>query len=584
MRAHAVSIVGSFLAKRSWLVGLALAGVAFVMLGLPVAVGSIVAPVLFAVQALVITVGMRRHADREMAIWRSFRWGIVLQIPASFAFIRSRIDPGVRWWPPINVALTLGSLLFFGWAAASAFRVFFSVPSMARASRLGLAGFALTLVATEWVILGNRPDGKPWVALALTCGLGAVALVAALALSVAPLHFHRRDAEVMLLAAAVVYGIGKVPHFFSHARLVSTSQLFVPTLMATGLVAAAALHPAMAQVGESLTEFSDRPLTIVSPVMSLVLFVIDAAVVGLAQGPWPVSRLAMVMAVVVALQLILIVWLSGSVWTGFATRWNGPNRRLRNQLRNAVSRGELRAHFQPILRSGDLAVAGYETLARWPHPSLGMISAQNFISVASNEGFLASIDHMMIRHAVEALPTLLATSAVDHPFVTVNVEPIRMQESGFADRVLTTLRDLSLDPNGLIIELTETAAVTDWDEIMRNVTVFKDAGIGLAIDDFGAGHANFGLLVSLDPDLVKLDRTLVEAAMTSARGRAVVRMAADAARSAGARIVAEGISEHAWGNELHDLGFDLLQGYAFGRPQALDSILSVGGTDPGSRI
>ena len=182
-----------------------------------------------------------------------------------------------------------------------------------------------------------------------------------------------------------------------------------------------------------------------------------------------------------------------------------------------------------------------------------------------------------------ALPALLATSSVDHPFVTVNVEPTRMQESGFADRVLTTLRDLNLDPNGLIIELTETAAVTDWDEIMRNVAVFKDAGIGLAIDDFGAGHANFGLLVSLDPDLVKLDRTLVEAAMTSTRGRAVARMAADAARSAGARVVAEGISESAWGTELHDLGFDLLQGYAFGRPQALDSILSVGGTDPGQQ-
>jgi EAL domain-containing protein (putative c-di-GMP-specific phosphodiesterase class I) len=360
--------------------------------------------------------------------------------------------------------------------------------------------------------------------------------------------------------------------------------LFLPTLMATGLVAAAALHPAMARLGEPLTEFSDRPLSVVSPVMLLSVFVIDAAVLGLAQEPWPMSRLAVVMAVVVVLQLVLIVWLSGSVWTGLATRWSRPNRRLRRELRTAVSRGELRAHFQPILRAGDLAVAGYETLARWPHPSLGMMSAHNFISVASNEGFLASIDHMMIRHAVEALPTLLATSAVDHPFVTVNVEPIRMQELGFADRVLTTLRELNLDPKGLIIELTETAAVTDWDEIMRNVTVFQDAGIGLAIDDFGVGHANFGLLVSLDPDLVKLDRTLVEAAMTSARGRAVVRMAADAARSAGARVVAEGISEYAWGTELHDLGFDLLQGYAFGRPQALDSILSVGGTDRGLPI
>jgi EAL domain-containing protein (putative c-di-GMP-specific phosphodiesterase class I) len=581
MRAHAGSLGGRTLAKQSWLVGIALAVTSLVMLGISPAVGGVVAPVLFAIHAVVISIGMRRHPTMDAKIWRSFRWGILLQIPASFAFIRSRIDPAVAVWPTLNVIVTLTSLMFFGWAAASAFRVFFAVPAMARASKLGLVGFAFTLVATEWIILGDRPHGRPWVALAAVCGFGAVALVVALALSLQPLRFHRRDAEIMLLTAAVVFGIAKVPNFFSRVQQVPTSQLFVPTLMAAGLVAAAALHPGMARVGQSLTEFSDEPLTMVSPMVSLALFVVDAAVLGLAQGPWSVSRLAMVMAVVVALQVILIVWLSGSVWTALASRWNRPNRRLRRELRTAVSRGDLRAHFQPILRADDLAIAGYETLARWPHPSLGMISAEKFISVASNEGFLASIDHMMIRHAVEALPALRATSVVDNPFVTVNVEPGRMQEAGFADRVLTTLRNLQLDPTGLIIELTETSAVTDWDGIMSNVAAFQDAGIGLAIDDFGSGHANFSLLVSLDPDLVKLDRSLVEAAMTSARGRAVVSMAADAARSAGARIVAEGISEHAWGEELRSLGFDLLQGYAFGQPQALDSIAAGRVIDPG---
>lgn len=117
----------------------------------------------------------------------------------------------------------------------------------------------------------------------------------------------------------------------------------------------------------------------------------------------------------------------------------------------------------------------------------------------------------------------------------------------------------------------------DWEELRANVARFKAAGIGLAIDDFGAGHSNFGLLVELDPDLVKLDQTLIVAALNSDRGRSVVRNAVAAARSAGAKIVAEGVSNAEWTSVLDELGFDHMQGYAFGKADSVASYCGTGG-------
>jgi EAL domain-containing protein (putative c-di-GMP-specific phosphodiesterase class I) len=345
----------------------------------------------------------------------------------------------------------------------------------------------------------------------------------------------------------------------------TAGRAFVHILLATGLLAAAAFLPGMHQVGRPLAEFTDRPLNNISPLVLLTLCVADAVLAGLQKGPWGVSRVLFVMAVVVAVQTVIIVWLSGTLLGlhNWVDRFR--NRRLRSELRGAVGRNELQAHFQPIIRTTDMTVAGYETLARWQHPRLGLVTANRFISIAAAEGFLAAIDHMMIRLAAEALPALLATTRAERPFLTVNVEPKRMQQVGFADRVLGDLRNRSLDPRGLIIELTETAAIDDWDQLRVNVGLFQQAGIGLAIDDFGAGHSNFGLLVELDPTLVKLDQTLVEAALNSTRGQVIVRNAVQAARSCGAHIVAEGVSDADWAQPLTDLGFDHLQGYAFGR-------------------
>ena len=550
------------------------------VLVLPSRSAVVVAPTLFAAQAAILAIGQYRHPVRDRITWFALLGGICLLIVKSYSYCRwqiaeqavPRMASEVRQWNALSVAATLANLTCFIWAAAKGSRPLLHVPATARAVRVGLVGFALVEGVTQWSWLGARPTGRVADVLAIVCGVGASALIAAFALLAGTLRRLGRAADLTLVGAAAVFGVGKAIALVGSAGAIPTpGRVFVHTLMATGLVTLAAFMPGMARVGNPLTEFTDRPLTNVSPAVLLTITVADAALAGLAKGPWAVSRIVFVMAVVVAVQGIVIVWLSGMLLSVFGKLGRFRSRRLRWELRGAVARCELEAHFQPIIRTSDMAVAGYETLARWQHPRLGLVTAHRFISLAASEGFLASIDHMMVRMAAEALPALFATTPVDHPFLTVNIEPKRMQQRGFAVHVLADLAERRLDPRGLIIELTETAAIDDWPELRINVELFQQAGIGLAIDDFGAGHSNFGLLVELDPAFVKLDQSLIEAALRSVRGRAVVRNAVQAARSCGAHIVAEGVCEADWAAPLKDLGFDHLQGYAFGKACSADT-------------
>ncbi len=557
-----------------------LVAIAPVVLVVPNSAAMVVAPGLFTLQALVLAAGLRRHPLRDRITWFAFLAGVCLLVAKSYSYGRWHVAVGsipqsssdVRKWNALMVAATLANLACFIWGAAKGFRPLLHVPATARAIRVGLVGFAVVEAVTQWSWLGDRPTGRTADVLAMVCGVGASALIAAFALSAVTLRRLGRYADLTLVGAAGVFGVGQTVALVASAGVLPTpGRVFVHTLMATGLVALSALMPGMARVGNPLSEFTDRPLTNVSPVVLLTITVADAALAGLAKGPWATSRVVFVMSVVVAIQTVVIVWFSSLLLGILGKLGHFRSRRLRKELRGAVARCELEAHFQPIVRTSDMVVAGYETLARWQHPRLGLVTAHRFISIAASEGFLASIDHMMVRMAAEALPALFATTPVDHPFLTVNIEPKRMQQAGFANRILTDLAERRLDPKGLIIELTETAAIDDWTELRFNVELFQQAGIGLAIDDFGAGHSNFGLLVELDPDFVKLDQSLIEAALRSARGRAVVRNAVQAARSCGARIVAEGVCDADWAAPLKDLGFDHLQGYAFGKACSADS-------------
>jgi EAL domain-containing protein (putative c-di-GMP-specific phosphodiesterase class I) len=265
--------------------------------------------------------------------------------------------------------------------------------------------------------------------------------------------------------------------------------------------------------------------------------------------------------------VVILAW-TATIWleSGVARHWF-VNRTLRHDLRSAMVRNEIVPYYQPIIRASDSRCVGYEALARWEHPSRGILAASSFLDLAESRGYLAAIDRSVLLAVARDLPGLMAKLDADEPFVSINLSPRRLEQRGFADEILQTLKRAGLSSDGLMIEMTENTAVSDWTTLTANIAQLQEVGITLAVDDFGTGHANLSLLCQLDVDMIKLDRELVELAMGSPRGAAVVHAAIRAGQATGALIVAEGVSNAGWITELGGFGVDFIQGFGVGYPQ-----------------
>jgi EAL domain-containing protein (putative c-di-GMP-specific phosphodiesterase class I) len=539
---------------------------------------SLIGPPVLVLQVVVITIGRRRRPLHDLVIWRMFHLALLLQIGAFVSYLRIEEGSHTPMWTAVNGAFGTLALVCFGLAGVTILRPLLNLPSTSRPARLAAVGSVLTLASTQWLHAGSPPTGTLGLVIRGVVVLAAGSLLASRVYLHHPLVALGRTVDLMLVSACCVFGIGQVAAFVAfgpHPPLRAFS--YMP--LTAGLIASSSLRSGMTRLGQPLNEVSDRPLTVVTPIVMLAVFGVDALLVTFLRGANATPTVAVVISVIAAVQLVGLVWLSGTLMTMPGRQATLRETRMRRDFRAALSRGDIDAHFQPIVQSGDLAIAGFETVARWPHPRHGPLSTARLQLLAADSGCQMSLDRQMIRRAVEALPLLRTLTTVVTPFVTVPVASHRLQERGFADQILTEFRTANLDPEGLVLEIEETAADVDWAALRGNVTVLQRAGIGLSIDDFGAGETNLGFLLSVDPDLVKVNHLLVVAAVRSQRGRDVATKVIQAARLAGGRTVAKGVADPEWVPLLSEMDFDLLQGESIGplvtRPDGWSDQLSA---------
>jgi EAL domain-containing protein (putative c-di-GMP-specific phosphodiesterase class I) len=347
---------------------------------------------------------------------------------------------------------------------------------------------------------------------------------------------------------------------------IASSFVTAVLIMVNGLLLQSLIHPRAVSVASPISQLSDRGRQSGIPVALGVLLGVDGMVALLSRftdGAIVVVALGLGMAV----QVVVLAW-TATIWfeSGVARHWF-VNRTLRHDLRAAMLRNEIVPYYQPIIRASDNRCVGYEALARWEHPSRGVLVAGSFLDLAESRGYLAAIDRSVLLAVARDLPGLMANLDADEPFVSINLSPRRLEQRGFADEILRALDHAGLSSDGLMIEMTENTAVSDWATLTANIAQLQEVGITLAVDDFGTGHANLSLLCQLDVDMIKLDRELVELAMGSPRGAAVVHAAIRAGQATGALIVAEGVSNSGWITELSGFGVDLIQGFGVGHPQ-----------------
>lgn len=240
---------------------------------------------------------------------------------------------------------------------------------------------------------------------------------------------------------------------------------------------------------------------------------------------------------------------------------------LESELKGAIEGDELELYYQPQVSLADETLIGIEALVRWNHPRLGFLSPDRFIPIAEETGLIWHLGLKVLELAA-AQVAQWQRHGRQVPRVAVNVSPIQLRE-GLPDAVCAVLRRHGLAPSALELELTETALTSDGPTVMGLLHRLREAGIGIAIDDFGVGYSSLALLRRIPISTLKIDRSFVTELVSNAHDAAIVEAVLTMARSLGLRTVAEGVETEAQHVALRLLGCEGSQGYYYERPMSV---------------
>jgi diguanylate cyclase (GGDEF)-like protein/PAS domain S-box-containing protein len=249
---------------------------------------------------------------------------------------------------------------------------------------------------------------------------------------------------------------------------------------------------------------------------------------------------------------------------------------LVQELRRALSNGELSMHYQPIvdLTSGD--VLGFEALMRWHHPERGWVAPTVFIPLAEQSELILELGAFAVLEAVTEASTW--PPEVGHagaPYVTVNLSAHQFQNPGLVSTIAEALSRSGLAPERLILEITESVALLDVTQTLGVMERLNALGIGFALDDFGTGFSSLSHLVLLRPKVIKIDQSFVRPSHESVHNDTLLEMIISLGQRLGMTVLAEGIETQAQLTRLAGYHCELGQGYLFSPAVPAYSVTTV---------
>ena len=246
----------------------------------------------------------------------------------------------------------------------------------------------------------------------------------------------------------------------------------------------------------------------------------------------------------------------------------GHDLQLESALRRAIP-AELVAHYQPVVAVDDAHVVGAEALARWQHPSRGLVPPAEFIAIAEQTGLIVPLGSWMLDQACRQ------GVLWDGLRVSVNVSGRQVAEGSLVASVSRALEDSGLPPERLQLELTETVLMDDVDGHVAVMRDLKKLGLSLALDDFGKGYSSLSYLHRFPIDRIKIDRDFVRGLPNSRADQAIVSAVLSFARALEMEVVAEGVETQQHVDALRELGCEYAQGFFFHRPMEAGRISAL---------
>jgi diguanylate cyclase (GGDEF)-like protein/PAS domain S-box-containing protein len=270
---------------------------------------------------------------------------------------------------------------------------------------------------------------------------------------------------------------------------------------------------------------------------------------------------------------------------GGGNRYEFFDERLRKQaqarlasytgLRQAVDACEFEVFYQPTVGLAHGNPVGVEALARWRHPTRGLLPPSAFIDLAEETGLIVPLGTQILRTALQEMPHAVPDGS-DRPLrVAVNLSARQLTNPDLVPTVEQALADAGVPPSRLSLEITESMLLTDSAATREAIAQLKRIGVDLSLDDFGTGHCSMDYLKFLPVDELKIERRFVAGLLTDHQDRAIVSAIISLAHDLGLRVVAEGVETLGQATRLREMGCDVGQGYFFGAPMPGNDVLAL---------
>ncbi|HSQ95022.1 MAG TPA: EAL domain-containing protein [Croceibacterium sp.] len=246
--------------------------------------------------------------------------------------------------------------------------------------------------------------------------------------------------------------------------------------------------------------------------------------------------------------------------------------KLEADIREGIASGQFMPFFQPIIDLVSGEVTAFEVLARWKHPTKGILEPSEFIAMAEKTGMISDLSLGVMQEALT-----IARSWPGRLKIAVNVSPVQFADPLIAQRIMKVLSLTGFPPARLELEIMERSLLEDLDIALSTITSLKNAGISICVDDFGTGYASLTHLPSLPFDRIKIDREFIAAMLDEQKSDALVDALATLGKGLKLPITAEGVEAESLRSRLIDLGCSDAQGWLFGNElSAKEVILGFG--------
>lgn len=239
--------------------------------------------------------------------------------------------------------------------------------------------------------------------------------------------------------------------------------------------------------------------------------------------------------------------------------------RLENDLRSALTKGQLMMYYQPKVSVSSGEVVGMEALLRWSHPQIGFVSPADFIPVAEESGLINEIGDWVL-HQVAMQQRIWLSQGYRIVPVAVNLSVRQFRQKNFAEKIQSIVRNVGIPTHFIELELTESMLMDIGGDSIRVMDQLNEAGFDLSLDDFGTGYSSLSRLKLLPMKSLKIDQSFVRDIDTDENDEAIVNATAVLAHAMEMKVIAEGVETQAQLDFIRDLHCEEYQGYLFCRP------------------